>query len=211
LTQPTPTAINLSVIAQALATLAMLGYFWLMVRLRKAGQFWQAMGWRPFQTDLAQPQWLRVCIQFGLGIGLAIAVTPISMGLSRNHAPLPIEKMIQTRETYLLFMVYGILIAPLVEETFFRGFLYPLFARRFGVLAGILTSGILFGLLHASQLWGGWGQIALILGVGLLFSWVRARSGTVLASFLLHFAYNSTLFALDEIASHFLQKTAHGS
>ncbi|MFZ0820526.1 MAG: CPBP family intramembrane glutamic endopeptidase [Candidatus Acidiferrales bacterium] len=210
LTQATPTAINISVIAQALAFLAMMGYFWVMVRVRHAGPFWQAIGWRPFHTGVNQPQLLRIFIQLGLGVGLAIAITPISILISRNQPPLPIEKIIQTRGTYLLFMVYGILIAPVVEETLFRGFLYPIVARRFGLPAGVLVSGILFGMLHASQLWGGWGSIGLIIGVGIVFSWVRARSKTVLASYLLHIAYNSTLFAFDVLVAHTLQNMPPG-
>jgi membrane protease YdiL (CAAX protease family) len=168
------------------------------------------MGWRPFQVRTGKPEWLRICIQIGLGMGLAIAITPISALLSRNHAPLPIDKMIQTRNAYLLLLAYGVLIAPMFEETVFRGFLYPIVARRFGLFAGVLVSGILFGMLHASQLWGGWGSIGLIIGVGILFSWVRARSKTVLASFLLHIAYNSTLFAFDIFVAHTLQNMPPG-
>jgi uncharacterized protein len=211
LTQTTSTAINISVIAQAFAFLSVMIYFWVVVRVRRVGPFWQAIGWRPFHIGERQSQWLRVCIQVGLGIGLAVAVTPISALISRNQPELPIEKIIQTRGTYLLFMAYGILIAPMVEETLFRGFLYPLVARRFGILAGILVSGILFGLSHASQLWGGWGSIALIVSVGILFSVVRARSKTVLASFLLHIAYNSTLFAFDMFVAHTLKNMPPGN
>jgi hypothetical protein len=208
--QNAQTVINLSIVGQALASLAAMGYFWVMVRIRNAGPFWQAMGWRPFQVRTGKPEWLRICIQIGLGMGLAIAITPISALLSRNHAPLPIDKMIQTRNAYLLLLAYGVLIAPMFEETVFRGFLYPIVARRFGLFAGVLVSGILFGMLHASQLWGGWGSIGLIIGVGILFSWVRARSKTVLASFLLHIAYNSTLFAFDIFVAHTLQNMPPG-
>ena len=50
----------------------------------------------------------------------------------------------------------GVLLAPVLEETIFRGYIYPVVARSFGINAGILVTGTLFGLLHASQLWGGW-------------------------------------------------------
>ncbi len=76
-----------------------------------------------------------------------------------------------------LFGVLGVLVAPLVEETIFRGFLYPVIARRLGIAAGIAITGTLFGLMHAAQLWGGWGQIALLIFVGVVLTWVRARIG----------------------------------
>jgi membrane protease YdiL (CAAX protease family) len=57
--------------------------------------------------------------------------------------------------------------------------------------SSILVTGVLFGLLHAPQL--GWtvGLVGLLTLVGVIFTFVRAWTGTVLASFLLHLGYNS--------------------
>ena len=108
----------------------------------------------------------------------------------------------------MLLMVMAVFVAPLVEETLFRGYLYPVLARiissvaqffgmesptalRIGVASSILVTGLLFGLLHAPQL--GWtlGLVGLLTLVGVIFTFVRAWTGTVLASFLLHLGYNS--------------------
>jgi hypothetical protein len=43
---------------------------------------------------------------------------------------------------------------------------------------------------HAAQLRGGSGQIALLILVGILLTWVRARTGTVTASYFVHLGYN---------------------
>jgi len=107
---------------------------------------------------------------------------------------LPIEQMFRSRPTVMLLIAFGILVAPLVEETMFRGFLYPVIARRFGMAAGVVITGALFGAMHAQQLWGGWGQIVLLILVGILLTWVRARTGTVAASYLVHLGYNTLLF-----------------
>ncbi len=107
---------------------------------------------------------------------------------------LPIEELFHSRPTVILLMSFGILVAPLVEETMFRGFLYPIVARRLGVGAGVIVTGVLFGAMHAQQLWGGWGQISLLIGVGIVLTWVRARTGTVMASYFVHLGYNSLLF-----------------
>jgi len=50
-------------------------------------------------------------------------------------------------------------------------------------------------------LWGGWSQIALLVGVGIVLTWVRARTGTVLASFLVHLGYNGLLFTAFVVAT----------
>jgi membrane protease YdiL (CAAX protease family) len=48
--------------------------------------------------------------------------------------------------------------------------------------------------MHAQQLWGGWWQISLLVLVGLVFTTVRARSGSVIPSYLFHLGYNAIQF-----------------
>ena len=48
------------------------------------------------------------------------------------------EELFKHRETALLFIAMAVLVAPLVEETLFRGYLYPMFARSFGIWPGII-------------------------------------------------------------------------
>ena len=90
-------------------------------------------------------------------------------------------------------MIMAVLIAPLVEETVFRGYLYPLVAKTFGVATGIITTGVLFGLMHGAQLGWTWALVLVLIVVGVIFTFVRARTGSVFASFLLHLGYNSTI------------------
>jgi membrane protease YdiL (CAAX protease family) len=87
-------------------------------------------------------------------------------------------------------------LAPLVEELFFRGFLYPALARRLGVAAGVALTALPFALIHASQLARAWAPLLLLFIVGLVLTAVRARTRSVGASFLVHVGYNATLFAL---------------
>ena len=76
--------------------------------------------------------------------------------------------------------------------------------------AGILATGILFGLLHAAQLWGGWVQIALLVIVGMVFTYARAVSRTVLASYLLHVSYNFFVSFAFLLGSHWLRLVSPG-
>ena len=192
-------SINLLITAQAVASIAALLYFWVLVRLRRGGNFWPALGWRPLNETTTNPGTaLRYLVG---GVLLAIAVSVLSL-LVKQTGPVPFEEMFKARQTVLMIMAFGILLAPLVEETIFRGFLYPVAARQFGVVPGILFTGILFGAFHASQLWGAWGQIVILVGVGIVLTWIRARSRSVLGGFLVHVAYNSSLFAGLLIQSH---------
>jgi membrane protease YdiL (CAAX protease family) len=163
-------------------------YFYLMVVSRTAAPFWRTIGWRRFGS---RPGLFRASAQqFLIGgavLGLVVALVSAFLNSKEN---LPIEELLKARVSMLLFAALGVLVAPLVEETIFRGFLYPIIARRAGITAGIIITGILFGSLHAVQLWGGWGQIALLMLVGIVLTWVRARTGTVTASYFVHLGYN---------------------
>lgn len=183
---------TLSIIAQAAAALLTLGYLWVLVKVKNAGQFWNSIGWTSLAATSAARRRIALTIVGG-GICLSVAVTMASSFIGQKK-PLPIEELVQTREAMILLMTFGVLVAPLVEETVFRGVLYPVIARRIGIAGSVIVTGLLFGAVHALQLWGGWGQIALIVIVGILLTWVRANRRTVWASYLLHLSYNSTLF-----------------
>ena len=104
-------------------------------------------------------------------------------------------------------MAMAVLVAPLVEETVFRGYLYPLFARTFGVASSVILTGILFGLMHGAQLGWTWGLVLVLVAVGVIFTLVRARTGSVYASFLLHLGYNSMIAALTILGPGGIEKT----
>jgi len=74
-------------------------------------------------------------------------------------------------------------------------------AVRTGVATSILITGILFGLMHAPQLGYTWGLVSLLTLVGVIFTFARAWTGTVLASFLLHLGYNSMIAFTSIIAT----------
>jgi membrane protease YdiL (CAAX protease family) len=180
------------VLAQVLWSGFVLLYFFALVRVRATSPFWRTMGWRELRLG-GQTTSVSALRCLGGGAMLALFVSFAGRFLNEN-GELPIEKMFHSRPAVILLMFFGILVAPLVEETIFRGFLYPIIARRFGIGAGVVVTGVLFGAMHAQQLWGGWGQIGLLIGVGILLTWMRAWTGTVAASYFMHLGYNSLIF-----------------
>jgi membrane protease YdiL (CAAX protease family) len=163
-------------------------YLYLMLVARTDAPFWPSIGWR---DALRGGGTIRdSALQFLAGGAVLAFVVSFAGGFLNSKETLPIEQLLQARVSILLFGVLGVLVAPLVEETIFRGFLYPVIARRLGMAAGVAITGTLFGLMHAAQLWGGWGQIALLILVGVVLTWVRARTGTVAASYFVHLGYN---------------------
>jgi membrane protease YdiL (CAAX protease family) len=180
------------IVAQGLLSFATLAFLYLIVRARSAMPFWPAVGWQALPGVLSRGATM---VQYALsGVGLALAAGMAGRYLD-SGSKLPIEDLFRSRQSVLLLMALGILVAPLVEETVFRGCIYPLIARRFGLPVGVVVTGALFGLAHAQQLGGAWGQIVILISVGIVLTYVRARAGSVVASYFVHLGYNTILFA----------------
>ena len=170
-------------VSQALLDAGAILFLYVMILMRSPAPFWRAIGWRKMPAHAS-------AIQFLTGGAILALVATFASGFFNSKETLPIEQLLQARVSMILYALLGVLVAPLVEETIFRGFLYPVIARRVGIVAGVLITGTLFGLLHAAQLWGGWGQIVLLIVVGVVLTAVRARTGTVAASYFVHLGYN---------------------
>jgi membrane protease YdiL (CAAX protease family) len=187
----------IAVSAQILLNVGVLAYLAAQMRVRFQSPFWRTIGWRPLKARKSSRGLVYVALIF-CGFLLAEVVSLAEPIFPPKH-PLPIETIFQGPHAALLFMLTAVLLAPVVEETVFRGYLYPVVARSGGVSAGVVITGTLFGLLHAGQLWGGLWQIALLVVVGIVFTLARAVARTVVASYLLHTSYN----ALPVIAALF--------
>jgi membrane protease YdiL (CAAX protease family) len=194
-------------------------FFFLYITLSvlRDSPFWSSLGWKKLKSSFSQT-WGGPWSYFFGGCALAIFVGLASSRVHTNDS-MPIQELFKNRENAVLLMCMAVLVAPLVEETVFRGYLYPLLARfifnvtrhfamdlsqsrRVAVRASIVLTGVLFGLMHGAQLGWSWGIVGLLIIVGIIFTSVRARTGTVLASFLLHLGYNSMIAVTTIVGTH---------
>ena len=185
--------------------------------------FWQSLGWKKLRSNAGEGRpWMYFLSGCGLSIFVAVASSRV-----KDADSVPIQEFLKNRTGAMLLMAMAVLIAPLVEETVFRGYLYPVLARitsamlqfsgmefsaatRTGVATSTLMTGMLFGLMHAPQLGWTWGLVSLLTLVGVIFTFARAWTGTVLASFLLHLGYNSMIAFTSIIATKgFTQMPPH--
>jgi membrane protease YdiL (CAAX protease family) len=101
---------------------------------------------------------------------------------------------LKAEDSTLALIGWAVLIcvlAPVVEEIFFRGFMFGVFARRMGVMWAALLDGLVFGLGHAPA-----APIQLIalgaFGVGLCLLFWRTQS--IIPCMALHALNNSITF-----------------
>jgi membrane protease YdiL (CAAX protease family) len=157
-------------------------FLFLLVEAKYHVRFWQAMRWNwPAQVW----KWL--------GFG---AVMLLVLSMLENILPMPkdtpFEKLFaRPRDAYLIAII-AVTLGPLVEELFFRGFFYPVLARRWGVAWAVFLTALPFALMHMPQYGYAWGALLVILIVGIVCGVVRAATKSVGASFLVHAGYNGT-------------------
>jgi uncharacterized protein len=77
------------------------------------------------------------------------------------------------------------ILAPVAEETVFRGLLYGWVAGRWGSIAAWLVSSLLFAAAHVEP-----AHAILVLPLGLWFGWLRRRTGSLWPSLVAHMANN---------------------
>jgi uncharacterized protein len=92
----------------------------------------------------------------------------------------------------IAFAIFACVLAPLMEETIFRVFLFNATRRYFGFWAGAIASGLCFGLAHGDPL----AALPLALG-GVVLVFVYYRTHNAFASMITHGLFNSyTIIAL---------------
>jgi membrane protease YdiL (CAAX protease family) len=169
---------------QCLAYLLVLGYMYVLVtRERRRPDFLTAIHWN----------WPpKIALYVGVGVVLSVGLQGLAHFLPIPKE-LPIDSFFQTPTEAWSLGIMSITLAPLMEELFFRGFLYPVLARRMGVAVSVIITALSFALLHGAQLMFSWGAVLVIFIVGLVLTIVRARTNSVAAGIVIHMAYNATI------------------
>jgi membrane protease YdiL (CAAX protease family) len=147
-----------------------------------------------------------------LGVVLAIlfAFTSRFLPVPPN---LPIEKAFSSTASAYITMVFGITIAPLFEEIYFRGLVYPVLVRAFrrvgatlAISLAVTITAALFAAVHANQLADSWAPIMVIFFVGIVLTLVRAQTRSLASSWIVHLCYNTTLFVVTFVQTSGFRK-----
>jgi len=149
-----------TVVGQGLAYLLILAFMVSIVKRVPSRDFWQAIRWN-WPTNWATYLMAGAALSLGLQ-GLAHFL-PIPKEL-------PMDRFFRTPGEAWALSLFGITFAPVLEELLFRGFLYPVLVRRFGVAIAMLAAAAGFSLVHAAKLDWTRGVLLVIFMVGLGFA-----------------------------------------
>ncbi len=111
-----------------------------------------------------------------------------------------LEQGEDSRWLIIYSVVLATVIAPFLEEIFFRGFCYTLFKKRMGPEAAMVLSSTLFALIH-QNMFAFWPIFVL----GMALSYLYEKRGSLIAPITLHLFHNSIF-----IFYFFLAKEALG-
>ena len=182
----------LLLVSQFLIDGAVALYLILLVEGKYHVQFWPAIRW-----NWPSAAWKLLLLG---------AVMLLGLGVLERYLPMPqetpFEKLFARPLDAYLISIIAVSLGPLVEELFFRGFLYPVLARRWGIAWGVFLSALPFAALHLPQYGWAWGAMLVILIVGIVCGLVRAVTKSVGASFLVHVGYNGSQMMIALVATH---------
>ncbi len=172
---------------QMCSYLVTLGFMFTTATQNSGGGFGPAVRWN----------WPRAwAVYLVLGIAFAIGLQFLARFLPMPKE-IPMEAFFKTALRAWIISIAAMTLVPLMEELFFRGFLYPVVARRMGVIFAVLFTAVSFTAIHVPQLAdphmplsASWGAVLLIFIIGLALTIVRAVKKSVAAGVLVHMAYN---------------------
>jgi membrane protease YdiL (CAAX protease family) len=158
--------------------------WWLTVRKYKVG--WGALGLRSFRGAM-----------IGLGCGLMILSSTFNLfyslflALFDLRAQVDLVPVFAELESPWWLLAGGVIVAPVVEEVFFRGFVFAGLRGRYGWKKAALISAALFAVIHVTPT-----AMIPIFILGLIFAYLYHRSNSIWPAVLMHISTNALALGL---------------
>lgn len=152
--------------------------------IHKYGATWADLGLRQFQPGAV-----------GLGCGLMVVsvlfnlLYIVLLNLYDNQIQQiqpEISQIFDSTSFPVALLFGGAVVAPLVEELFFRGFVFPGLRSKWGWRKAAVVSAGLFALAHIAPI-----SILPIFFLGLIFAFLYQTSGSIWPGILMHVLTNT--------------------
>jgi membrane protease YdiL (CAAX protease family) len=183
------------ILIQALMDVVLVGFIFFIIKVLHGRSILQSLHWH--SSEKIPVLWL-----ISAGAFLAMTVLIVST-LFPPPTESPLEKLLTTPESIVAFVIFGIALAPILEEIIFRGFIYTLLADVYSPGVAVPVTALLFAALHVSQLRGNLPAVGVILLVGYVLTIVRQRSNSLIPSVIMHTTYNSMIFGIAALGELF--------
>jgi membrane protease YdiL (CAAX protease family) len=199
----------------AVSLLSLVALYWPKLRGIGWKQVREDIGWTagrrgPLEPVIGVGAYMLTLPLAGIGLFITLRLVRLLSGLEDGaggdfkpgsypmHPAVPILAESDWWER-LQILVLGCVVAPIVEETIFRGVLYRHLregSRRLGVLSSVFFSALmvsfLFAVIHPQGLFA----VPALMGLAFGFALIREWRGTLIPSMIAHGINNGLLFGL---------------
>lgn len=168
----------------AVGSLSAIAYY-----LRKRGAKWRDLGWRRFSLKKATILFAVVALSFFFLVAVAYALIQLVFpGFNANQEQT--NEFIGVAPSLKPLSFFALVVLPpIIEETVFRGFLFPALATRYGYALGVISSSVLFGFAHLQA------NISIYTFIlGLLLCILYRRLGSIFPGMAVHMMNNYLAF-----------------
>jgi membrane protease YdiL (CAAX protease family) len=147
---------------------------------------WPRAPWRPGNP-----------VVWGLIGGFGAFLISLIVGFALNLLGFPVQEqdwvleLLQDRAALLGLIPWMVLLLPLSEEVFFRGYVFRFVSQRIGLRTGAVISALMFALVHFNP-----SGFPIYVGIGLVLAWVYVRSSSLVAPIIGHVIHNSIVLAI---------------
>jgi membrane protease YdiL (CAAX protease family) len=147
--------------------------------------------WGLVRPTRLRPGWILLTLFLSfVALGIYRGVTQaLDLGGLEPQSNVPTE-LFESAAVVPLALFLILVVAPLCEEMFFRGFLFHGLWGLLGFWPAAALSGFTFALIHVT----GAGAIGLVVPfavIGVLFAWLVRRTGSLWNSIAVHFLFNA--------------------
>lgn len=137
----------------------------------------------------------------GCGAGIAAVLLSVVLGLLLRLAGFPVEEQPWLQEMFsdpaamIRLAPWIVLLSPIAEEVFFRGYMLRFMSERIGYPAGLVISSLLFALIHFNL-----SGFVIYVGIGCVLALAYRRTSNILTPIVGHVVTNGIVLVVQAAA-----------
>lgn len=168
-------------------------------KLNQANTGWASVGLKKFRVFQATRYVVGYyVIMIALVVSLVAILSAVGTGLPENpDAQGGGGLVLNLFGGFGLAFVASVILAPVIEEIVFRGILFPAIAKRYGLLAGVLGSSVVFMLVHLNPV-----VMVSALPLGVYLAIMYKRTNSIYPGMILHASWNLIVLLSTQAAAH---------
>ena len=134
-----------------------------------------------------------------LGVLIALAIVASSLGIeppATADGETGGTSLLKFMGNFWLAFALTVILAPIIEEIVFRGVLFPVIRKRYGLISGVIISSLIFTLVHIDPI-----NMISVLPLGIFLAIMYHRTGSIYPGMVLHASWNFMVLLIAQSAS----------